>query len=44
MLKKILFDTRFGGWLLRQLETRAGLAIVNAAWLGEQQSASPADA
>jgi hypothetical protein len=37
MLSAILFETRFGEWVLAQLEKRAGLAVVKAGWLGEQQ-------
>jgi hypothetical protein len=43
MLHKMLFDTELGGWLLTQLEQRAGLAVVRAAWLADQEI-SPAAA
>ena len=33
MLKKFLFETRAGEWLLALLERKAGLAVVEATWL-----------
>jgi hypothetical protein len=33
MLRRLLFETRFGAWLLSMLERRAGLAMVDAAEL-----------
>ena len=43
MLHKVLFETRVGEWLLRQLERHAGLAVVQAECL-DDQTASPAQA
>ena len=41
MLHKLLFETKFGEWLLYQLEQRAALAVVSVDWLGDQ-AISPA--
>lgn len=37
MLKRLLFETRMGEWLLTQLEQKAGLAVVDANWLSHQR-------
>jgi hypothetical protein len=42
MLKRLLFETRLGEWLLASLERRAGLAVVDANWLGHQRPTAPA--
>jgi hypothetical protein len=39
MLKKFLFETAIGNWLLALFERTTGLAIVDAAWLGGQSAA-----
>ena len=41
ILRWFLFSTRFGELLLAVLERKAGLAVVNAEWLGEQRSGWP---
>lgn len=35
MLRRLLFDTKVGEWLLTLLERTTGLAIVEANWLAE---------
>jgi hypothetical protein len=42
MLKRLLFETRLGEWLLASLERWAGLAVVDANWLGHQRPTAPA--
>lgn len=37
MLKKVLFETRLGEWLLAALERKAGLAVVDTNWLSYQR-------
>jgi hypothetical protein len=37
MLKRLLFETRFGAWLLARFEMWAGLAVVDAAELGSRR-------
>lgn len=44
MLRKLLFDTRIGDWLLSLLERTTGLAVVEAGWLAEQPTPAPAAA
>ena len=39
--KWFLFETRLGLFLLALLERKAGLAVVNADWLGRQPSGWP---
>ncbi len=39
MLKRLLFGTKIGEWLLTQLEQRSGLAVVDANWLSHQRPA-----
>ena len=41
MIKWFLFETRFGVLLLTLLEEKAGLAVVQADWLGVQRSGRP---
>ena len=41
IVKWFLFKTRLGLFLLSQLERKAGLAVVNAEWLGRQPSGWP---
>jgi hypothetical protein len=41
MLKRLLFETRAGSWLLAFLERTTGLALVDAEWLGHQRSSVP---
>jgi hypothetical protein len=41
MLKRLLFETRFGEMLLTLLERRAGLAVVDVNWLSHQRPAVP---
>lgn len=41
MLKWLLFETRFGSWLLALFEQTTGLALVDAEWLGHQPSSVP---
>ena len=36
MLRKMLFDTRMGEWLLNLLERTTGLAVVEVNWLAER--------
>jgi hypothetical protein len=36
MLRKLLFETTIGEWLLSQLEQKVGLAVVEAKWLASQ--------
>lgn len=43
-LRWLLFETRFGNWLLALLENKADLAVVDADWLGEQRSGQPVQA
>ena len=38
MLRKLLFETSVGVWLLTLLERRAGLAVVDAEWLAERRA------
>lgn len=38
----LFFETKVGRWLLAGLERWAGLALVDAAWLGAQASGLPA--
>jgi hypothetical protein len=42
MLRKLLFDTRIGEWLLSLLERMTGLAVVEASWLAEWPTPAPA--
>ena len=44
MIRWLLFETRLGEALLVLLERHAGLALVEANWLGEQPSGEPAAA
>jgi hypothetical protein len=44
MLRKLLFDTKVGEWLLSLLEYTTGLAIVQSSWLAEVPSSTPAAA
>lgn len=37
----MLFETRPGRWLVTWLEKRAGLALVDAEWLGRHASGRP---
>jgi len=41
VVKWFLFETRVGLFLLALLERKAGLAVVNADWLGRQSSGTP---
>jgi len=41
IVRWFLFETRAGLWLLALLEQKAGLAVVNADWLGCQRSGRP---
>lgn len=41
LLRWMLFETRLGEWLLALLERKAGLAVVQADWLGIQRSRKP---
>ena len=41
MLKRLLFETRAGSWLVALLERTTGLALVDAEWLGNQHSSVP---
>jgi hypothetical protein len=41
MLKRLLFDTRAGSWLLSLFERATGLALVDANWLGHQPTGKP---
>ena len=41
LVRWFLFETRLGLFLLAVLERRAGLAVVNAEWLGRQASCWP---
>lgn len=41
MIRKLLFETKLGEWLLAILERKAGLAIVEAEWLAEQPAGRP---
>lgn len=36
MVRRFLFETRLGEWLLTLLERGTGLALVDAAWLESQ--------
>ena len=38
LVRWFLYETRLGLFLLALLERRAGLAVVNAEWLGKQSS------
>lgn len=44
MLRRLLFDTWMGEWLLSLLERATGLAIVEVGWLAELPAAAPAAA
>ena len=44
VVKWFLFETRLGLFLLALLERKAGLAVVNAEWLGRQPSGWPVTA
>lgn len=41
LLRRLLFETKVGELLLALLEKRAGLAVVQAEWLGAQPSGTP---
>jgi hypothetical protein len=41
MLRRVLFETRTGAWLLAVFERATGLALVDANWLGHQPSGTP---
>ena len=41
LLRWLLFETTAGEMLLAFLESAAGLAVVNAEWLGTQSSGEP---
>jgi hypothetical protein len=41
LLRWLLFETKAGEWLLALLEKTAGLAIVQADWLGAQPCGKP---
>jgi len=41
IVKWFLFETRVGLFLVALLERKAGLAVVNADWLGRQPSGWP---
>jgi len=41
LLRWLLFETKLGEMLLAFLERAAGLAVVNAEWLGTQPSGEP---
>ena len=41
VVKWFLFETKLGLFLLALLERKAGLAVVNAEWLGRQPSGYP---
>jgi len=41
IVRWFLFETKVGFWLLALLERKAGLAVVNADWLGRQPSDWP---
>ena len=41
LVRWFLFETRLGLFLLALLERWAGLAVVNAEWLGKQSSGVP---
>ena len=44
MLRRLLFDTRTGSWLLALFERATGLALVDANWLGHQPGGTPHNA
>ena len=44
VVRWFLFETRIGLFLLALLERKAGLAMVNADWLGKQPSGWPVTA
>jgi len=44
VVKWFLFETKLGLFLLALLERKAGLAVVNAEWLGRQPSGWPVTA
>ena len=41
LIRWFLFETRVGEWMLNLLEKTAGLAVVQADWLGAQPSGAP---
>jgi hypothetical protein len=41
IVKWFLFESKVGLWLLALLERKAGLAVVDADWLGQQPSGWP---
>ena len=41
LLRRLLFETRLGESFLAFLEKKAGLAVVQADWLGAQPSGKP---
>lgn len=41
LIRWFLFETRVGEWMLTLLEKTAGLAVVQAEWLGAQPSGVP---
>ena len=41
MIRWFLFETWFGALLLTLLEEKAGLAVVQSDWLGDQLSGAP---
>lgn len=41
LLRRLLFETRFGERLLTLLERRTGLAVVQVEWLAVQRSGEP---
>jgi hypothetical protein len=40
-VKRALFETRIGGWLLARLKRAAGLAVVDADQIGQQEVRLP---
>jgi hypothetical protein len=42
LVRWLLFETSFGRWLVAGLEKWAGLALVDAGWLGRLASGVPA--
>ncbi|MBN1810636.1 MAG: hypothetical protein JXA14_02250 [Anaerolineae bacterium] len=41
LIRWFLFETRFGQWMLDQLERHVRLAVVSADWLAMQPSGQP---
>lgn len=41
LIRRLLFETRVGEWMLTLLEKTIGLAVVQAEWLSEQAGGVP---